>query len=216
MTIRKRVIRVLVALLLLPLAYLVVALVLSLITVNSGAVGTDAARTVFLTTNGVHLDIVMPIPTIDSALLTDLKTSSDDQYPSFGWGDENFYLNTATWGDLTAGNAFRAMFLRSSTLMHVTRYRSKRSTWKEVRLTDVQLATLNGYIATTFALDDDHKVHLGGEGYGSSDDFYRAQGSYSCLNTCNTWLNRSLKESGLKACLWTPFDFALLRKYDDE
>jgi len=55
---------------------------------------------------------------------------------------------------------------------------------------------------------------LEGSGYGSKDDFYRANSSYSCFKTCNTWVNTAFKESGLKAALWTPFDFGLMGYYE--
>jgi hypothetical protein len=29
----------------------------------------------------------------------------------------------------------------------------------------------------------------------------------------NTWVNEAFKKSGLKACLWTPFDFILIEKH---
>ncbi|MBL4888255.1 MAG: DUF2459 domain-containing protein, partial [Flavobacteriaceae bacterium] len=46
-----------------------------------------------------------------------------------------------------------------------------------------------------------------------NDDFYKANGSFSCLKTCNSWANSAFKESGLKSCFWTPFDFGLINKY---
>ena len=55
---------------------------------------------------------------------------------------------------------------------------------------------------------------LQGYTYGNNDQFYEAVGSYSCFKTCNTWTNQALKESKLKACLWTPFDFGIISKYD--
>ncbi|REG87882.1 uncharacterized protein DUF2459 [Winogradskyella sediminis] len=58
------------------------------------------------------------------------------------------------------------------------------------------------------------KIILENQGYSSIDDFYKAKGSYSCFKTCNSWVNSAFKESGLKSCLWTPFDFGLMNKYE--
>ncbi len=55
------------------------------------------------------------------------------------------------------------------------------------------------------------KILLNNKGYSYNDDFYEALGSFSCFKTCNSWVNSGLKESDIKACLWTPFDFGLLR-----
>jgi len=53
------------------------------------------------------------------------------------------------------------------------------------------------------------------KGYTKIDDFYRAKESYSYFNTCNSWVNKGFKESGIKACYWTPFDFGLLKKFEE-
>ena len=73
---------------------------------------------------------------------------------SFGWGDENFYINTPTWGDLTLKNAFSAMFLKSASLMHLTRYTQIGNDWTPVALNADELQKLNAFIFETFNLDE--------------------------------------------------------------
>lgn len=200
--------------LLIPIAYVLVSLVLSSITVNNSKENQEAKKVIYLTSNGVHLSVVIPSKEMDSTLAEGLKANIDDKYVSFGWGDENFYLNTPTWGDLTFKNAFRAMFLKSSTLMHVTRYASKRNNWIAINLTKQELEKLSFYIQNTFKTNENEKkIILENQGYGLLDEFYLAIGSYSIFKTCNTWVNTGFKESGLKSCFWTPFDFGLLNKY---
>ncbi|RKN03977.1 DUF2459 domain-containing protein, partial [Aquimarina sp. AD1] len=151
---------------------------------------------------------------IDSMLLSGIKYENLEKYISFGWGDENFYINTPTWGDLTFNNAFKAMFLKSTTLMHVTRYKQKHSDWVEIKINEIELQKLNTYLLNTFERNEKGmKILLKNKGYSSKDDFYKSKGSYSCFKTCNSWVNTGFKESGLKSCLWTPFDFGLLNKY---
>lgn len=198
----------------LPLSYLIIALILSIITVNGNRNQQTGDKIIYLTTNGVHLGIVLPIAHIENSLISDLYIETSDQYLSFGWGDKNFYLNTPTWGDLTIKNAFSAVFLKSATLLHVTRYQAAHSKWIAVNVSEEALKQLNYYIANTFALNKNGlKIMLEGKGYTKWDNFYQAKGSYSLFKTCNTWVNTGFKQSGLKACFWTPFDFGLLRKY---
>ena len=211
----RKLLRFLFYVLLIPVGYLVVSLVLTAITVPREAKDQPADQVIYLNTNGVHLDIVLPRAAMTADLSKDLKRTDADAYMSFGWGDENFYINTPTWGDLTFANAFRALFLESTTLMHLTRYRNKQDDWVEVRLSVEELEKINTYLVNSFKPDGNgNKEMLKDAGYGSRDDFYKANGSYSCIKTCNTWVNTALKESGLKACLWTPFDFGLMGKYD--
>jgi len=201
--------------LMIPVVYLSVAFLLTTITVDKKDNTTISDKTIFLSTNGVHLDVVIPKKDIVTELLAGIKTTSTENYLSFGWGEENFYLNTPTWNDLTFSTAFKALFLNSSTLIHITRYRQKQNGWVEIKITETALQHLNTYLLNTFKVGENkNKVILENKGYTTIDDFYEAKGNYTCFNTCNSWVNTGFKQSGLKACYWTPFDFGLLGKYE--
>ncbi|HUH28442.1 DUF2459 domain-containing protein [Gelidibacter sp.] len=86
---------------------------------------------------------------------------------------------------------------------------------RHVKLSKTQLKQLHTYVRHSFKTNGNgFKIMLIDQGYTQSDDFYKAHGNYTIVNTCNTWVNTGFKESGLKACLWTPFDFGLIRKYE--
>ena len=215
MKIGKKIIKWILYFLLIPLTYIVISLILSSITVDRIINNESSEKLIYLNTNGVHLDIVIPIENVDSSVLSGIKYKRNEQYLSFGWGDENFYINTPTWGDLTFNNAFSAMFLKSSTLLHITRYKQKRSDWIEIKVNESELKKLNIYLLNTFDVNEDvNKIILENKRYSSTDDFYKSKGSYSCFKTCNSWVNIGFKESGLKSCVWTPFDFGLMNKYE--
>lgn len=212
----KRFLKIIGYLLVIPVTYIVVSLVLTYIPISEQTEGTPKKQMIFLTTNGVHSDIILPKNLMIAALLKDQKYHPREKFFAFGWGEENFYINTPTWGDLTFSTAFRAAFLESKTLVHVTRYRSKRDKWIAVPVTDKQLKKLNAYILATFDEDENGKQVIEGATYTPDrDNFYRAKGNYMFYNTCNTWANTALKESDMKASLWTPFDFGVLRWYEE-
>ncbi|GAA3587193.1 DUF2459 domain-containing protein [Flavivirga amylovorans] len=212
----KKLFKYMLYLLIIPGVYVIVSLLLTSITVNKIADNVHAVNTIYLNTNGVHLDVVIPKDQIDKKLMEGLNVEDEAKYLAFGWGDENFYLNTPTWGDLTFKNAFGALFLKSNSLIHLTRYSQNRSDWVALNVTRAQLTTLNHYLLSSFKLDSNgEKVILKGKGYSTNDDFYSAKGSYSCFKTCNSWVNSAFKTSGLKSCYWTPFDFGLINKYED-
>lgn len=195
-----------------PLIYLGIAFLFTFITVNDNQ--DTGNNTIYLSTNGVHLDFILSKSDIDIDLLNQIKHSGNETYFSFGWGDENFYLNTPTWGDLTFSTAVKAMFLNSPTLMHITKYNDIREKWIKIKISKEELKSINVYLKNSFAKDKNGNiVILKNKGYSTNDDFYKAKGSYSALKTCNTWVNSAFKESGLKACFWTPFDFGLINKY---
>ncbi len=166
---------------------------------------------VFLNTNGVHVDFILPVGYLEPEFRKQLGVLPLTQYVAFGWGDRNFYVKTPQWSDLTFPVAFKALFLKSSTAMHVTFYPSKIDSWKMLALCDEQLATLIDYINSSFVKDENGKlVKMDFEGYNRFDTFFKARGSFSMFKTCNVWVNRGLKEAEVKTAVWTPFDFGVL------
>jgi len=196
------------------IVYFLMAYLGSKITVNKNQSNEIKTKTLFVITNGVHSDVIIPIAILDSNQLKNIYRLQDEQYLSLGWGDKNFYINTPEWADLTVKNALVAMFWKSATLMHVTRYKAPKNEWKKVPVSDAQLKQLIKYAFADFTLDENQQYQLlVGQSYGNNDNFYEAKGSYHCFKTCNSWTNSILKRSGLPASLWTPFDYGVMNKY---
>lgn len=215
MKIARKILKWIVYILLVPLSLLVIALVLSAIPIERKLDDKASTSSVFLSTNGVHLNIILPKQELDTLFLAGIKHKPGDVYLSFGWGEKDFYLETENWDDLTFSNALRAMFVKTPSLMHVTRYKQPYADWVEVEVNETELKSLRAYILHTFEMDESGmKMRLNHKGYTYRDDFYVARGHYTLLKNCNSWVNEGFKESGLTSCLWTPFDFGLLNKYD--
>lgn len=211
----KLLLKIIGALLSIPILYLIIALIFSYIPVGTDDAFEKSEKVVYISSNGVHLDIIVPKKYLSEELRTGLRYRKNDQLLAFGWGSRDFYLNTPEWSDLTLTSAFSALFLNNETLMHVKRYRKTRTHWKKIIISDVQLEKLNNYIHQSFLLNENgEKTILSGQGYSAYDDFYEGKGNYHCFKTCNTWVNSALKSSDQKACLWTPFDFGVLNLYD--
>lgn len=210
----KMVCIILIVLVSVPVLYLLISFLLTIIPVAEKESKHPKPYTIYIATNGVHADIVLPKNLISNPLLKDLINNPKDTYIAFGWGEENFYINTPTWGDLTFSNAFKAAFLKSKTLMHVTRYKELKASWVPILVTKEQLDAFNTYILQTFDRSSGEKTLVDGVTYTpNQDNFYRAHGNYMYYRTCNSWLNKGLKESGMKGSLWTPFDFGVTRWY---
>lgn len=207
----KKIGKCIITIILIPVVYLIISLILTLIPITNKEGYSEKNKSIYLISNGVHLNIIIRKNQLSSKLLDGLRYFKDDNYFSFGWGDKKFYLNTPTWGDLTFNNAFRALFLKSPTLIHLARYSTINVDWVEIKVSQNQLNKINQYIYKTFYFNPQNKkILLNNKGYSFNDDFYEALGSYSCFKTSNSWVNTGLKKSDIKACLWTPYDFALL------
>ncbi len=86
--------------------YFFVAITLSVIPVNSKPpMSTPDKYKVFVSSNGVHIDIVLPASDSIVNWFEKIKFEEKIQpfirYLSFGWGNKEFYIHTPEWSDLT-------------------------------------------------------------------------------------------------------------------
>lgn len=205
--------------------YLLIALILSKLQV-SGESNTKKEVEIYIQSNGVHTDIVMPVKNSQIDWSKEIKFSntiaadSTAQFVGMGWGDKGFYLDTPNWSDLKASVAFNATFGLSTTAIHATFYNKviENDLCVKIIISQEQYAKLIAYISNSFKkTKDGHFILVETDAnYGKTDAFYEAIGSYSLFNTCNTWTNKGLKVAGQKACLWTPFDSSILALYKEK
>ncbi len=194
-----------------PVTYLIGSLILTYIPVNNDQILDEKKHKIYLSSNGIHLEIIIHKDELHPSILEGLTHTNQEQFFSFGWGDRTFYMKTSTWSDLSIINTCKAAFFNTPALLHITRYNTIKNDWVEITITPNQFEKLNNYINDTFKVDDQNmKIIVSGLNYNTYDNFYEATGSYNCFNTCNTWVNTALKKSDIKACSWTPYDFRLL------
>lgn len=178
---------------------------------------------IYIYTNGVHTDIVMPVKTDLHDWSTKIPFSNTKsketgyQFVGIGWGDKGFYLDTPTWADLKFSTAFKAAFWLSESAMHCSYYK----TMKEGDDCKMIMISRNQYKDLVKFVDEKFDKDAGGNYilvptdavYGNNDAFYDANGKYSFLDTCNTWANNALKAAGQKAAWWTPSDYGIFLHY---
>jgi len=202
--------------------YVVAALLISKISVNEDVSHKDKAIEIFIVSNGVHTDIVVPVKNEFKDWSKEIlfqQTKSKDSlvnYLAFGWGDKGFYLNTPEWSDLKASTAFNAAFGLSSSAMHTTFYKSMKedASCKKIKISADDYKKLITYISDSFKFDSSRRVQwISDYSYGNSDAFYEANGSYNLFYTCNTWANNGLKIANQKASLWTVTDTGIFCHY---
>lgn len=202
------------------LSYLLAAWIFASLPVNQAQ--PKGEITLFLVSNGVHTDVVMPLKNeiFDwTSVVNPTDTITDDAniaYVGLGWGERNFYLYTPEWKDLSVSNALGALSGLNRTLIHITYYafEPKEDDYiVKFSVTSEQYQRLTKSLSESFKQEDGKTILLKGINYQSNDAFYEAKGRYHLFNTCNTWLNNRLVESGLKGVYWTPFSSPLLDLY---
>lgn len=203
--------------------YVLLGYLLPFIEVSAKDDGQKKEIPVYIYTNGVHTDIVMPVKNdlhdwSSKIPFTNIKSKQTDyNYVGIGWGDKGFYLDTPTWADLKFSTAFKAAFWLSSSAMHCTFYKTmtEASDCKKIMISRNQYQDLVKFVESKFDKDQNGNFILVPTNavYGNNDAFYDAQGRYSFLYTCNTWANDALKAAGQKAAFWTPSDYGIFLHY---
>lgn len=203
--------------------YIILALLLPLIPVKEKTTADPKVVELYILTNGVHTDLVVPIKTaqIDWSQKLPFNNTkgkqTDFKYVAFGWGDKGFYLDTPTWAELKFSTAFKAAFWLSDSAMHCTFYKQMKqgNDCKKMMLSVKQYEDLIAFIDNRFDKDAaGHYILIPTNAvYGADDAFYDAKGSYNFTYTCNTWANDGLKTAGQKAALWTASDFGIFGHY---
>ena len=205
------------------MTYLLIVTLLSFVSVNEDFAENQKEIPIYILTNGVHTDVVLPLKSEHYDWTNQLKpehTKAKDstyQYAALGWGDKGFYLETPTWADLKTSTALKAASGLSSTAMHVTFYKDLKesNSCKKLQISSDNYKKLILFINESFQTKSGEFLKIETDAvYGKHDVFYEANGSYSLFYTCNSWANQALKAANQKAALWTISDSGIFRQYE--
>ena len=207
-----------------PLAYLLLALVLGLAPLNRDFRPTppqDGGITVYLRTNGVHAELVLPasapydwraeLPPAEVVDAARLATPPGLTWIAFGWGDRDFFIRTRTWADLRPATAASALVGLGPAAMYVE-YLARPQDYRAQRIdvSAAQYARLVDGLRAGFARDAGGRPRrIDDPGYFDTDAFYEGTGRYSLVLTCNEWIRRVLAGAGVRTAAWAPFETAL-------
>lgn len=180
-----------------------------------GNKASEGPITIYLISNEIHTDLVLPVrnEVIDWETFWDPADfkSRPSAWVEIGWGDKEFYQEVATWNEFTYGVAFRALFLPGEAAMHVNYVEGNPEFYPASARLQISVETyrkLVKAIRKEFKTSNAKPVLIG-KGYGETDKFYAAHGSFSVFNTCNVWTSNMLAAAGLKHPLWSPTKYGL-------
>ncbi|WP_375562619.1 DUF2459 domain-containing protein [Bernardetia sp. OM2101] len=184
---------------------------------------------IYVTSNGFHTDIVIPIQseTIffktlsqDSLINSYFTNPIPYKWLSIGWGDKGFYNDSYNGNFPSVSSCLNAALLPSETLMHLDFYRNnlrEGENCKKITLKKDEYQSLLQHIESSFRTvreDTESKipkfVRLPQKGYSNSDYFFEAEGSYHLFYTCNSWTNEGLKKSNQKTAFFAPLAQTIL------
>jgi len=161
-------------------------------------------RTIHILYDVVHSGIAIDLKDINQTKWSQIFPviqHRKEGYLLFGWGDKETYINTPNLKDLKVSTALKALFYPTESVVHI-RYYPKISRFKDkksIQITHEQLLKLEKNILKSFSSTEKKYI-----GYGRYDLFYDSPYHYTCLNTCNTWTGRELREVNISVSYWTP------------
>jgi uncharacterized protein (TIGR02117 family) len=176
---------------------------------------------IYVVSNGFHTDVVLPLrePRTGQDWLLRLAQPGwaarfgTYEFVAFGWGNEQFYLQSYGGRFPKPGTVLGAL-LPGRTLMHVDFYRRAPQAGTHVvplRISVAQYQQLTRYVEQSFAPDSAGRWQLrNAAGYSPEDFFFRARGHYHALRTCNDWTNQGLGRAGIRAALKAPLAASVL------
>ena len=152
------------------------------------------ARTVYVVHHGtLHTGLTLRRSDIPRGHWPASADYAHSKYIEVGWGDDDGYRKP-----LTPGIAMKALLGDPETVLLADgfsqspdrEYGDRKFTVLAVDLSQAGLTRLCDYIQRTYALDrNGEPVRLGA-------GWYRARGTYSAFNTCNTWVAAALQKAG--------------------
>ena len=193
------------------IGYLAVLLV-GLIPVNNDFEASENGIQIFIISNAVHADIILPIANskMDWAeAFSDIEFEGDvltTSHVAFGWGDRGFFLETETWDDFKLTTAANALLLPSRSCVHVSFTRPEYfAEATPITISQDQYERLVDFIDSTFKRDEGgNRIQIEGYAYSTTDAFFDSHGRYHLLNTCNSWVGRALKVAGVRVPWLSP------------
>ncbi len=211
--------KILALLILIVCVYFIFALVLSLIPANPDFKNSADGIQVFVRSNGVHTDVVLPVKSDYITWIEKIPYSSVQhadssfQWIGFGWGNREFYIETKEWKDLKTSTALRAGLGIGTAALHVEFIRKplKNDRWIELNLEKENFEKLSAYIHNFFRTDESGNfIQIPDAHYYSNDAFFEAHGRFTSITTCNTWTGKGLRAAGIRTGIWTPFEKSVM------
>ncbi len=207
--------RAILAVLLVLAAYPVAGWVGSTIPRGSGEKGQPGQVTIMVETNGTHTGVVVPVVnavkdwrgTFPSATMPRRQDGRFPTHLGIGWGEREVFLTVSKWNDLKADTVLRIALDGGEPLMRVSPYVRPRpsASYRPVKISAANYRRLVARIEASLPpLTPGEQRQILRADY-NADAYYPALGTYTLIQTCNSWVGDTLAAASIEMGLWTPF-----------
>lgn len=211
------------------------AVAIAALVVTAVVVGADLPRNahwveprqgvlVYVRSNGVHVDLVLPsnapydwlhflsLPYCEQQRLHHVDDCFSPGWLAFGWGQREFYTETPTWADIKLRNLIRVV-VGGAAVVRVEPLNQPPfpPSVHTLALDPASYHLLAQFLRDSFALGADAlPIPLEQTGHGTDGVFFEATGRYHLIRTSNQWAADALGAAGVRVGLWTPFAQTLM------
>lgn len=208
----RRVLRLIVLTLAVPVLYLLASALLPLIRGPGPDLSGPPAHWIGLLQGPIHTDILFPLTPETRTRFAFAQAAGvplnhpEARWLIFGWGAAAFYTTAGTYADISASAVLSAALgdeavIRLDAIGHLPPLENLRF----LQLSDAQFQALLAETAANIASE----TRLNHPGFTGSDAFFPAHGRFHLFRTCNVWLGETLRASGIPFGLWTPANWSV-------
>jgi uncharacterized protein (TIGR02117 family) len=159
----------------------------------------NRVRTVLIVHDAWHAAIVLRKADIPVDILPELEDFPSAEYLEFSWGDRDYFPSP----DAGLGLALKAAFWSSGSILHVVGFNDAvKNVYPSAEIIEIAVSEegsqrLTKFVADTFSRPNPPAPAEARPGLFSNGRFYAAEGNFSALRTCNTWVAEALSAAGL-------------------
>ena len=156
-------------------------------------------KSVFIVHDSWHSGIVIKKTDISAASLPELRDFPDAEYLEFSWGDRDYFPAP----DPGLGLALKAAFWSGGSVLHVVGLNDamenlfSNAEIIEIGLSEEAFQRLVKFVSDTLSRSHPAVPAEARPGLSSNARIYSAEGKFSVLRTCNTWVAEALSSAGL-------------------
>lgn len=166
--------------------------------INHTDITVTSPMEIAIVNHGWHTGFVIPSDTIQQVLPELQERFKNIPYIEFGWGDMAFYQAE----EITLGLTVQAILWPTESVIHAVAIPKRASEYytdrnvRNICLNQEQYAHLISFIESSFYKDGKGNIVKLKKGIYGNSQFYKGEGDYYLMNTCNKWSAKGLKSAG--------------------
>ena len=154
---------------------------------------------IYFIRTGIHSHLVLPAPRLCALVPQLTNYLTNYKWVRIGWGDYRYYGNAQQ----TKLMGLHALFLPTSSVVallgidDILEGLTENAVAYEISIDDMSVSSVALFVSRYVSLDQSNKITKVRE-RSNGELFFKSDGIYTILNTCNNWTSFGLRAAGLR------------------